>query len=154
MPARHHSELIRRGLRWHERRRYERALPLFAEALEQFPTCPNARYNLANTLHMLDRDREARAILQDLIASSDREMLEGCDDLAGSPRSLRLDARFLLFLVTLHADGDWRRAVPHLRRHLRNRSRGVRSLWSKAEVLRQAEELRLAFAPRAKRVAR
>ena len=51
MPLKHHSNLIRRGLRWHERRQYERALPLFVDALKQCPTCPNAKYNLANTLH-------------------------------------------------------------------------------------------------------
>jgi tetratricopeptide (TPR) repeat protein len=153
MPTKHHSELIRRGLRWHERRHYGRALPFFVEALEQWPSCPNARYNLANTLHMLDRDEEACAILRELIDSSDRELLDGCDDLAGSPRSLRLDAHFLLFLSTLHAEGEWRKAVPHLRRHLRSRARGVRSLWTKSEALRRAEELRLTYAPGAQRVA-
>ena len=153
MPTKHHSELIRRGLRWHERRRYERALPLFVQALEDWPTCPNARYNLANTLHMLGHDEEACVILRELVDSSDRELLEGCDDLAISPRSMRLDAHFLLFLSTLHVDGNWRKAVPHLRRHLRSRARGVRSIWSKREVLREAERLRLAYAPGAQRVA-
>ncbi|MGK0302675.1 MAG: hypothetical protein ACI89X_003560, partial [Planctomycetota bacterium] len=63
MPIEHHSELVRRGLRLHEGRKYERALPFFVQALEQCATCPNAMYNLANTLHMLGRDTEACVLL-------------------------------------------------------------------------------------------
>ena len=150
MAVKHHSELIRRGLRWHERRQYGRALPLFAEALEQWPSCPNAKYNLANTLHMLGHDKDACVLLRELTEASDRDLLEGCDDLAGSPRSLRLDAYFLLFLTTLFAGRGWSKAMPHLRRHLQSRARGVRSLWSKADIIREAERLRLAHSPRSR----
>jgi hypothetical protein len=53
-----HEGLIDRGNRLHEARRYAAALPWFDRALLVAPQCPNAIYNRANTLHMLDRDHD------------------------------------------------------------------------------------------------
>jgi tetratricopeptide (TPR) repeat protein len=143
-----HEELIRDGLVLHEDRQYERALPFFEKARLSCPACPNAAYNMANTLHMLGDHGQAREILLELVNSSD-DLLSGCTDLADSPRSLRLDAFHLLFLATLEETGSWRQAAPFLRKHLRQRTRGLRSLWSKAEIVRDAEKLRLSYSPRA-----
>ena len=46
--------LIDLGLLLHEARQYRDALPFFEEAL--FARCPNAAYNMANTLQMLDEE--------------------------------------------------------------------------------------------------
>jgi hypothetical protein len=50
-----HFMLVRRGLELHEARRYGRALPHFERACALAPRCATAKYNLANTLHMLGK---------------------------------------------------------------------------------------------------
>ena len=149
MKADKHEDFIRRGVVLHEDRQYGRALPFFEKALAECPTCPNAAYNLANTLYMLDDREPAREILLQLVSSSDNTLRSGCVDLADSPRSLRLDGLILLFLATLKATGSWKLATPYLRRHLRQRTRGLRSLWPKSEIVRDADELRMSYSPRA-----
>ncbi len=147
-----HFILVQRGLAWHEKRQYGKALPFFESALVLCTDCPNAKYNLANTLHMLNRNEEARSILLDLVKTSESVLRSMCPDAAESPRSLCLDAFHLLFLTTLYATDSWSKALPYLREHLRRRTRGLNSIWSKAALIRDAEELREEFAPRAKSV--
>ena len=150
--VRDHFQLVKQGLAVHETRDYEKALSIFEEALKRRSACPNALYNKANVLHMLGRDGEALKILLELIDSNDLAYLEGCPEMVETPRSLRLDALFLSFLCMLDQTGSWKAASPYLRRHLASRARGLRSLWSRSQIVAEAEELRLQYAPRAKSV--
>ena len=50
------------------------------------------------------------------------------------PRSLRLDALYLLFLVLIHGQGLSSEAFGYAAEHLRLRRRGVHSVWSAREV--------------------
>src|ERR1041385_1161012 len=93
-----HEKLVERGLRLHECFRYGEALPFFQEAFESSPSCPATIYNLANTLHMLDREREAQNLLSRLIQMSNAELAAGCTELR-QPRSFRSDALYLMFHV-------------------------------------------------------
>lgn len=145
--------LAARGGTWHDRRAYARALQLFRRARRLAPSCPVILYNVANTLHMLRRHDEASGILEGLLELSDATLLAGCArETRGSVRSLRLDAHHLLFLTTLYGTGSWLSAAPHLHQHLRLRRRGVRSLWSRRAILREAERLRRRHAPGARSV--
>jgi tetratricopeptide (TPR) repeat protein len=150
--AEDHFDLIRHGLLFHEDRKYSHALSLFERALELAPRCPSATYNQANTLNMLGRYEESRSILLKFVNTSEAEHLSGCLDMAETPRSLCLDAFNLLFLSTLHATESWRLATPFLREHLRRRTRGLQSLWSRRQIIRDADELRKEYAPKAQPV--
>ena len=135
-----HDVLIRRGLELHEARKYSAALPWFELALLVAPRCPVAMYNQANTLHMLDRDSEAEPMLRALIQATPEELHEGCPE--SQPRSLRLDAHFLLFLVLLYGHGSADEAFGLAAKHLLMRRRGLHSVWTAREVRRQIVELR------------
>lgn len=147
-----HFLLVQEGLRIHESRDYEGALPYFEKALKIRPSCPNALYNKANVLHMLGRDEEALKILFELIKRNDASYRESCPDSVETPRSLRLDCYFLTFICTLQQTGSWQKAAPYLRKHLALRCKGLRSIWSRAQVIAEAEELRKKYSPRAKAV--
>lgn len=139
-----HEKLVKRGLRLHEGFRYGEALPFFQEAFESSPNCPATIYNLANTLHMLDRDKEAQNLLCRLIQMSNAELAVGCTDLR-QPRSFRSDALYLMFHVMLNLTRSWSKAFPFAQKHLRNRKRGVKSAWSARFINREIAELRRTF---------
>ena len=127
-----HEELIRRGLNRHEARRYADALGYFNRALAQTPGCPLAEYNKANSLHMLGLDAEAEPLLRRLMAATDADLRTACP--VARPRSLRLDAAYLLFLALVHGQGFSAEAFGFADLHLRLRGRGVLSVWSAREV--------------------
>jgi tetratricopeptide (TPR) repeat protein len=127
-----HEELICRGLVHHEARRYAAALPYFDRASRLAPSCPLAVYNRADTLHMLGRDAEAEPLLRELVAASEADLLAACP--VDRPRSLQLDAIYLLFLVLVYGRGFSPEAFGFAERHLRQRRRGVASVWSAREV--------------------
>lgn len=141
-----HGKLVKRGYRLHERFRYKAALPLFQKAFELTPTCPAAIYNLANTLHMLDRDQEARRLLLKLIKMSDNDLTSGCPSLR-QPRSFQCDALYLMFHVVLSSTGRWSKAFPFAKKHLQNRERGLKSAWSLRTVRKEIAEFRKEFFP-------
>lgn len=147
-----HFELVRQGLALHENREYLKALPFFEKALVLCHGCPVATYNKANSLYMLSRNDQVRRILLVFVDTPESVLRSRCPDMAETPRSLCLDAFNLLFLSTLHSTKSWAKASPYLREHLRRRTRGLQSLWVKSEIIRDAEELREEFAPKAKPV--
>jgi len=140
-----HYELIKRGLDLHESRDYQKALACFVRAYDACPSCPVVTYNLANTFHMLGRDAASEILLLRLVAANDDLLTAGCPDDFGTVRSLKLDAYFLLFHVTLALTGSWSKAHRYARMHLRRRQRGVRSLWPKRKVLAEIEQLRTKY---------
>lgn len=141
-----HEKLLRRGLRLHENFRYKAALPLFQQALELNPACPAAIYNLANTLHMLDREQEAQNLLVKLLKMSDSDLTAGCAELH-QPRSFRCDALYLMFHVMLYSTNRWSKAFPFAQKHLQNRKRGLKSGWSLRIIREEIAELRKQFSP-------
>jgi tetratricopeptide (TPR) repeat protein len=147
-----HLELADQAHELHEARRYREALPLTEQALQLSPTCPLTAYNVANTLHMLDQDSKAQLILAELVRRSEHQMRLGCSHCEVTPRSILLDCQYLLFLTTLYSTGSWKQAAPSLRRHLRLRTRGLSSNFSRDHVVRHADEIREEFAPNAKPV--
>jgi tetratricopeptide (TPR) repeat protein len=130
--GRDHEVLIQRGSDLHEARQYGAALRWFERALLVAPDCPVAVYNRANTLHMLDRDHEAEGLLRELIAATPQELRRRCPET--QPRSLQLDAHFLLFLVLADGRGPCEGAFAFAAKHLRLRRRGLYSVWSAREV--------------------
>lgn len=148
-----HFERVRRGLIYHEARRYGEAIALFREAVRLSPDCPVALYNEANTLYCMGRADKACSILTELANASEADLRARCPDMDETPRSLQLDTYHMLFLSTLHATESWQAAVPFLREHLARRARGLVSLWTRAQVIADADELRKEFEPTARRVA-
>ena len=147
-----HIRLIERGHVLHEEREYVRALPYFEKALAISPNCPVALYDQANTLHMLGGYEHAHDILLGLVDTAESRLRLDCPSMDSTPRSICLDAFNLLFLCSLYGKESWHQSIPYLREHLRRRTRGLRSLWSRAEVVSEADRLRREFAPRARPV--
>jgi tetratricopeptide (TPR) repeat protein len=137
---RNHHSLVKVGLGLHESRRYGRALGVFEEAQRLAPSCPVVAYNRANTMHLLGRDEESRAILRDLVSVAPETLERRCDAVGG--RSLQLDAYFLLFLVTLHCRGFSDEAFGYADEHLRSRCRGLHSVWTLREVRAEVSAMR------------
>ncbi len=141
-----HEKLVKRGLRLHESFRYKAALPLFQKAFELTPTCPAAIYNLANTLHMLDREQEAQKLLMTLVNMNDTDLTSGCAELR-QPRSFRCDALYLMFHIMLSETNRWSKAFPFAQKHLQNRTRGLKSAWSLRSIRKEIAELEKQFSP-------
>jgi tetratricopeptide (TPR) repeat protein len=139
-----HEHLIEAGLELHESRRYAEALPYFERSFASTPNCVAAKYNLANTLHMLDRDHEASSILLELLETSNETFLTGCP-LQEDPRPFKLDALFLLFLTTLSDTENWEMAYRFAQQHLESRSDDVDSVWSNKDVQTQIESLKCEY---------
>lgn len=145
-----HEMLIKRGLRMHEHFRYKEALPLFRKAFERAPNCPAAIYNLANTLHMLGREKETQALLSTLIRMTNRQLATGCPVL-NQPESFKNDAFYLMFHVVLSASRSWSKALPFAEKHLRNRRRGLKSAWAAKDIRREMSEFEMQARNRRKR---
>jgi tetratricopeptide (TPR) repeat protein len=123
----------------HEARRYAAALSFFDRATRVAPDCPLVVYNRANTLYMLERDAEAYPLLRGLIEATPEELDRRCP--FDRPRSLHLDAHYLLFLVVVHGRGVCAEAFEYAMTHLRLRRRGVQSLWPVREVRSTIKEV-------------
>jgi len=140
-PRDRHRVLIAKASRLHDRLRYAEALPFAEEAYRIAPACPAVLYNLANTLHMLGRGARARTLLRRLVSSSTDSLRRACPA-NGSPRSFQVDAHYLLFEVELYRTRDWRESLAHARRHLKLRTRGLRSVWTRRGIERRIVDLR------------
>ena len=127
-----HFTLTGRGLALHEARRYVAALRCFERAAKLAPGCPMVSYNRANTMHMLGQDAAAELQLRQLLAFSLAALRAACPDCM--PRSLQLDALFLLSQVVRHGRGPCAESVRLAKEHLRHRGRGIRSVWSARQV--------------------
>lgn len=143
-----HFKLICEGLELHEARAYAKALPYFERACAAAPACPTARYNRANTLHMLGDDRRAETVLRPVVVASVDELGAGCPECG--PRSLKQDALFLLSQILRDRGRPDRRteAVALAEAHLRHRRRGVRSIWTARQVRAELAEMRAELAER------
>ncbi len=139
-----HEKLLKRGLRLHENFRYGKALPFFEEAFVLSPNCPATIYNLANTLHMLERHNEAQNLLSKLVQMSNADLVAGCTSLR-QPNSFRSDALYLMFRVVLYSTRSWSKAFPFAQKHLLNRKRGLKSAWSARSVRQEIAELQEEF---------
>jgi tetratricopeptide (TPR) repeat protein len=137
-----HFELVRRGLELHESRAYAAALPYFERAAAAAPRCPTARYNRANTLHMLGDDPRAEAVLQPVVAATVDELRDGCPECGA--RGLRQDAIFLMSQILRCRQRPDRRveAVAMAEGHLRGRRRGLNSVWTARQVRAELAEMR------------
>lgn len=142
-----HFKLVDKGLEFHEARAYAEALPYFERACAAAPGCPTARYNRANTLHMLNRDRRAASVLRPILAASAEELREGCPDCR--PRGLKLDALFLMsqILRSSREPREAEEAVAFAAMHLRQRRRGVHSVWTARQVRAELVEMRRELPP-------
>ena len=136
-----HAKLIKQGLRLHERFRYKEALAYFEKAFRRAPQCPAAIFNLASTLHMLDRQDEAYRLLLQLTETPDKELEGKCAELR-QPASFKIDAFYLMFHILLEWKRSWAKALPYAAKHIRLRRRGVKSAWSIRTIRREIAEAR------------
>ncbi|NNE01136.1 MAG: tetratricopeptide repeat protein [Pirellulaceae bacterium] len=139
-----HDELITRGVALHEARKYGEALLVLERAFAATPDCVAARYNLANTLHMLGRNAHAVALFKTIVDTDDDVFVAGCP-LKEDPTCFKLDTWFMLFVTTLYDTEDWDLAYPFAQRHLAARTAESDSLWSDEQIQSQLDELRLEY---------
>lgn len=150
-PPEDHETLVSAGLKLHEARRYAAALRVFEQASRLAPECPVVAFNRANPMHMLGREAEAYSILKDLIRTPPAQLKRRCS--SAGPRSLQLDAYYLLFRVVLDYRGVCAEAFKYAAAHLRRRRRGLHSVWSVREVRAEVAEMRRKWTSGSKRSA-
>ena len=150
MNTQSHHALLDRGNELHEARQYRAALPWLDRALAVAPDCPAALYSRASTLHMLERNTEAEPLLRELISATHQELRRRCPE--SMPRSVQLDAHYLLFLVMIYGRGFSEEAFAFARKHLRMRRRGLHSVFSaravRSDILAKGRDWNLGIDPR------
>lgn len=129
-----------RGLELHEARKYRPALALFRRARRAWPACPEVTYNMANTTYLLGGYEESFHLLRGLARMSLNQLSDRCA--MASPRALKADVYFLLFLVVVHWRGPTAQAFRFAEAHMARRARGLRSIWSMREVKRYIAQAR------------
>lgn len=135
-----HKRLVTRAVKLHDARKYSTAFKCFKKASRIAPECPVITYGIANAMHMLGRDVEAYPLLEELLSVEPAELDRRCP--ACGPRSLQLDAYFLLFHVVLYGRGFCAEAFNYADEHLRRRRRGLHSVWSTRQVRSEIETMR------------
>lgn len=138
-------DLINAGLKFHESFRYSEAMPYFQDALKSHPNCPCAIYNVANTWHNMGENKKSKSLLHKFLATKDQILKEGCPESHEPVESFKLVAYFLLFHVTLAITKSFEQAEPYAIEHLNKRRRGLLSVWSKREVLKQIKQAQKEF---------
>ena len=90
-------------------------------------------YNYANVLHMLGRDKQAYDILLKLIDTPTENAKRECEHIS-NVRGFIVDAYFLMFYVLIYGQGYNKEAFDYAEKHLKLRTRGLKSVWTKRQV--------------------
>lgn len=137
-----HWLLTRLSTTYYEQHDYERAEEYARNALRVAPRCPLARWDCAGALDMLGREQDAIEIWKELVAQDVQELAyDECGEGLRWAQSLVNDSRYRIGLSYLSL-GNTRQARKYLMDHLRNRKRGLPSLYRLAEVKRRIDALR------------
>jgi tetratricopeptide (TPR) repeat protein len=140
-----HWILTNIGISYYEMRRYKTALRYSKKALELAPNCPLVLWDYACALDMLDRKMEAIKIWKGLLRRGVEKAAYGdCNEGIRWAKSLLNDSRYRIGQSYLNL-GKRKLALRYLREHLSQRKRGLPSIFSRKEVLKNiksTEQLR------------
>jgi tetratricopeptide (TPR) repeat protein len=137
----HHWLLARLSLTYYEEFHYARALTFAQQAYESMPRCPLVTWELAGTLHMLKRQREAIKLYTRLVRRGVEAIAYGaCGEGIASARGTVADCWYRL--AQCHRElGHRARALRCYQQHLAMRGPGCRSIYPVREVRRELREL-------------
>ena len=135
-----HWLLARLSLTYYEELDYRRALTIAQRAYKLAPRCPLVLWELAGTLDMLGRYRQAMVIFQRLIRRGVESIaFDDCGEGLAWARGLVADCWYRL--ARLHSKRSCRRyAVRCYRQHLAMRGPGCRSIYPLREMRREFHE--------------
>lgn len=128
-----HISLINNGLKLYDVFKYQESLPYLKKAYKLAPRCLSAMYNYANVLHMLGKDEQAYDVILEIIDTSPEKAKRECEHISHA-RGLIVDAHFLMFYVLIYGQGYNKEAFDYAEKHLKLRTRGVKSVWTKRQV--------------------
>jgi tetratricopeptide (TPR) repeat protein len=132
-----HWLLTRLALTYYEERNYKRALQISRKAYAIGPKCPLVLWDLAGTLDMLGREKEAIKIYQNLVRRGVDSIAYGeCGEGLARARGLIADCYYRLFSC-YQSLGLRKKAQSFLHKHLCLRGRGCHSIYSLQEVKRK-----------------
>jgi tetratricopeptide (TPR) repeat protein len=136
-----HWLLTRLGTTYYEQRNYDKALALTRRAYALAPHCPLVAWDLASSLEMLGKDREALRIYQELLARGPRSIAdEECGEGLAWARSLLTDCLYSV-AGCLHRRGRHHEALRAIQQYLQLRAMGVRSVYTLKEGRARLQEI-------------
>lgn len=128
-----HINLIKKGLKLYDDFKYHESLPYLKKAYNLAPNCICAMYNYANVLHMLGKDEKAHDVILNIIDTPPEKAKRECEHISHA-RGFIVDAHFLMFYVIIYGQGYNKEAFDYAENHLKLRTRGVKSVWTKRQV--------------------
>jgi tetratricopeptide (TPR) repeat protein len=138
-----HWHLTRLALTYYEQHDYRRALSIEERAYDIAPHCPLVLWDLAGTIDMLGRHRDAIAIYRKLIRRGVESIAFGdCGEGLAWARGLVADCWYRLAHCQSKL-GCGAYAVRCYRRHMAMRGQGCRSIYRLEEVRRELGEYHL-----------
>ena len=132
-----HWLLSRLSLTHYEEFNYKQALTISKKAYAIDPKCPLVLWDLAGSLDMLGREKDAIKIYRSLVNRGVESLAYGtCGEGLVKARMLIADCMYRLFLCYRNI-GEKKMSQTYLRKHLSLRARGWRSIYSLREVKRK-----------------
>ena len=132
-----HWLLTRLSTTYYEERNYKKALQISRKASAIDPKCPLVLWDLAGTLDMLGREKEAIKIYRNLIRRGVDSIAFGeCGEGLARARGLIADCYYRLFSC-YQSLGAKKTAQSFLHKHLSLRGRGCHSIYLLKEVKRK-----------------
>ena len=136
-----HYLLTRLALTHYEQRQYETALHYSQKAMELAPHCPLVLWDHAGALEQTGHEREAIRIWKRLLRRGIERVAHGpCGEGIRQAESLLNDCRYRIG-KTYGFLGRPALARRYMHAHLTHRRRGLPSIYSRADVLRNLERI-------------
>lgn len=136
-----HYLVSRLSLTYYEQRQYETALHYSREAMELAPRCPLVLWNHAGALEQTGHEREAIRIWKRLLRRGVERIAHGpCGEGIRQAESLLNDCRYRIgktYCFLGRPALAWR----YMHAHLAHRRRGLPSIYSRADVLRNLKRI-------------
>ncbi len=132
-----HWVLTKLASTYYEEYNYKKALKYSEKALKIAPSCPLVNWDYACALDMMNRKKEAIKIWKKLLNRKLEDIAFGeCGEGIRWSKSLLNDCRYRIGVSYLEM-GKNAYALKYLNEHIKNRKRGLPSLYSKKEVLKK-----------------
>jgi len=136
-----HWLITRLGLTYYEEYDYKRALALEQKAHKLAPRCPLVSWDLAGTLDMLGRHREAIAVYRRIVRRKINSLAFGdCGEGLRWSRQLVADCWYRIARCS-HKLGRNSEAIRCYKRHLEMRSGGIGSIYPIKDARQELQEL-------------
>ena len=136
-----HWLLSRLATTYYEEGKYEKAMELEEQARRLAPHCPLVLWGYANVLDMLGHEAKAIRIWKQLLAKGEEKIAYGeCGEGIRWARSLLNDCIYRIALAYRDL-GKFDMAIQYLKKHIKNRSPGIPSIYALSEVKKKLFQL-------------